>query len=292
METSASKDISYSDKFQGAHPHTPRYFYESYCFSVTGKLAVFFILTGKTTAIQQDANTKPGGRTRREVWLLYLFSNAVQNLIHLHASRVPVVPKPNDDHAVFFRKDGLIHLPAIMQVREHVRHLEPTGLRGSGGKSPASSSQPPHGTPKVPPAPRSLTTEPLTGCHPAGPPPHRASPRGPYPAGAHPAGPPPHGASPRSPRPTGTHPEGQSMRCRQGQARVYQVPTPSPPQERLCPPAKIPRGGAPWNHTPAHHSPTPSPRLQPRTHLCPHRALPLSGPSGRVGLPEAVSAGH
>ena len=35
METSASKDISYSDKFQGAHPHTPRYFCESYCFSVT-----------------------------------------------------------------------------------------------------------------------------------------------------------------------------------------------------------------------------------------------------------------
>ena len=29
------------------------------------------------------------------------------------------------------------------------------------------------------------------------------------------------------------------MRRRQGQARVYQVPTPSPPQERLCPPAKI-----------------------------------------------------
>ena len=149
---------------------------------------MLLILTGKTTAIQQDANTKPGGRTRREVWLVYLFSYAVQNLIHLHASRVPVVPKPNDDHAVFFRKDGLIHLPAVVQVREHVRHLEPTGLRGSGGKSPASSSQLPHGTPKEPPTPRSLTTES----------PHEVSPCGAPTPQSLTTGPLPHGPSPRA----------------------------------------------------------------------------------------------
>ena len=213
METSASKDISYSDKFQGAHPHTPRYFYESYCFSVTGKLAVFFILTGKTTAIQQDANTKPGGRTRREVWLLYLFSNAVQNLIHLHASRVPVVPKPNDDHAVFFRKDGLIHLPAIMQVREHVRHLEPTGLRGSG---PAPPSRP-MALPRNPPPQGASPRSPSRG----------VTLRGPHPTEPHHGAPTPRGLTLRGPHPTEPHHGAPGLRgltprgsrCAAGRAR-------------------------------------------------------------------------
>ena len=57
-------------------------------------------------------------------YLPFLFGDAVQNLVHLHASGVPVVSETNDDHAVLLRKDGLVYLPAIVQMRKHVRHLE------------------------------------------------------------------------------------------------------------------------------------------------------------------------
>lgn len=33
------------------------------------------------------------------------------------------MPEADDHHAVLLRQDGLVHLPAVVQVREHVRHL-------------------------------------------------------------------------------------------------------------------------------------------------------------------------
>lgn len=61
--------------------------------------------------------------------LRYLLSYTVEHLVHLHTGGVPVVSKANDHHAVLLRKDGLIHLPAVVQVWEHIRHLG----GGSGG---------------------------------------------------------------------------------------------------------------------------------------------------------------
>ena len=194
------------------------------------------------------------------------------------------MPKPNDDHAVFFRKDGLIHLPAVVQVREHVRHLEPTGLRGSGGKSPASSSQLPHGTPKEPPTPRSLTTESPHEVSPCGAPTPQSLTTGPLPHGGSPCGAP-------TPRSLTTEPPAHG-----GSPRGAVDAPPAGPGPRLPSSDPEPATGTPLppgqDHTPAHHSPPPPHRFQPRTHLCPHRALPLSGPSGRGALPQGVSAGQ
>lgn len=44
----------------------------------------------------------------------YLLGDAVQHLVHLHARGVPVVPEADDHHAVLFRQDGLVHLPAVV----------------------------------------------------------------------------------------------------------------------------------------------------------------------------------
>ena len=54
--------------------------------------------------------------------VLHLLCAAVQCLIHYHTSRVPVVAEPNDNDSVFFGHDRLVHLPAIVQVLQHVRH--------------------------------------------------------------------------------------------------------------------------------------------------------------------------
>jgi hypothetical protein len=36
--------------------------------------------------------------------------------------RVPVMSEPDDDHTLLFGEDGLVDLPSIRQVWEHVRH--------------------------------------------------------------------------------------------------------------------------------------------------------------------------
>lgn len=56
--------------------------------------------------------------------MAYLFGDAVQNLVHLHARWVPVVSEADDQNSVLLRQDGLVNLPAIVEMREHVRHLE------------------------------------------------------------------------------------------------------------------------------------------------------------------------
>ena len=60
-------------------------------------------------------------------WLLW-DSSPVQDFVHLHAGWIPVVAEADDDHAVFLGQDGLVHLPAIVQMRQHVRHF-PVFLR-------------------------------------------------------------------------------------------------------------------------------------------------------------------
>ncbi|CAN8008174.1 unnamed protein product, partial [Ixodes pacificus] len=51
-----------------------------------------------------------------------LLDNAVEDFVHLHAGGVPVVPEADHHHPVLLRQDGLVHLPAIVEVLEHVRH--------------------------------------------------------------------------------------------------------------------------------------------------------------------------
>lgn len=72
------------------------------------------------------AEAQPAGR---EGPARYLLGDAVQDLVHLHAGGVPVVAEADDDHAVLLREDGLVHLPAVVQVREHVRHGDPSARR-------------------------------------------------------------------------------------------------------------------------------------------------------------------
>lgn len=47
----------------------------------------------------------------------HLFSNAVQNFVHFHACWVPVVPKADHNDPVLLRQNGLIDLPAIVEMR-------------------------------------------------------------------------------------------------------------------------------------------------------------------------------
>ncbi|CAN7949868.1 unnamed protein product, partial [Ixodes pacificus] len=51
-----------------------------------------------------------------------LLDDAVEDLVHLHAGGVPVVAEADHHHPVLLRQDGLVHLPAIVEVLEHVRH--------------------------------------------------------------------------------------------------------------------------------------------------------------------------
>ncbi|TNN38977.1 hypothetical protein EYF80_050853 [Liparis tanakae] len=48
-----------------------------------------------------------------------LFRDAVEDLVHLHACRVPVVPEADHEDPVLFGQDGLVHLPAVVEMREH-----------------------------------------------------------------------------------------------------------------------------------------------------------------------------
>lgn len=46
-----------------------------------------------------------------------LFGDAVQNFVHFHAGRVPVVPKADDNDSVLLGQNGLIDLPAVVEMR-------------------------------------------------------------------------------------------------------------------------------------------------------------------------------
>jgi len=39
-----------------------------------------------------------------------------------HASRVPVVAETYDYNPIFLRQNGLVNLPAVMKVLQHIRH--------------------------------------------------------------------------------------------------------------------------------------------------------------------------
>ncbi|CAN8003102.1 unnamed protein product, partial [Ixodes hexagonus] len=70
----------------------------------------------------RDVHQVDGRKTHHRTLLLYLLYDAVEHLIHLHAGRVPVVAEADHHHPVLLRQDGLVHLPAIVQVLQHVRH--------------------------------------------------------------------------------------------------------------------------------------------------------------------------
>ena len=54
--------------------------------------------------------------------VLDLLCDSEQRLVHLHALGVPVVPEPDHHHTVLLRQDGLVNLPAIVEMGEHERH--------------------------------------------------------------------------------------------------------------------------------------------------------------------------
>lgn len=45
-----------------------------------------------------------------------LFSDAVENFVHFHTRWVPVVSKPDHKNSVLLRQDGLVDLPAVMEM--------------------------------------------------------------------------------------------------------------------------------------------------------------------------------
>ena len=56
--------------------------------------------------------------------VLHLLGNLSKNLILDHAGWVGITPEPNHHHPVFLRYDGLVHLPAVIQMWKKVRHVE------------------------------------------------------------------------------------------------------------------------------------------------------------------------
>jgi hypothetical protein len=46
------------------------------------------------------------------------------DLVHLHAGGVPVVSEAYHYQLLGLGQDGLVHLPAVVQVRQQVRHLK------------------------------------------------------------------------------------------------------------------------------------------------------------------------
>ena len=54
--------------------------------------------------------------------VLQLICNTHEDLVHHHAGLVVVVPEPYDNHPILLGKDGLIHLPSRVQVRQQVTH--------------------------------------------------------------------------------------------------------------------------------------------------------------------------
>ena len=53
-----------------------------------------------------------------------LFGNGEEGLVHLHAVLVPIVAEADEHHFVLLAEDRLVHLPPILQVRQHKRHFE------------------------------------------------------------------------------------------------------------------------------------------------------------------------
>jgi hypothetical protein len=56
--------------------------------------------------------------------VLDLVGDAVEDFILFHALLVPVTAEADDDEAVVFGHDGLVNVPASVEVWEHVRHDE------------------------------------------------------------------------------------------------------------------------------------------------------------------------
>lgn len=54
----------------------------------------------------------------------FLFVHAVQNHIHLHAGRVLIMSRMNEDDVVLLQKGSSVNLPATVQMQEHMKHLE------------------------------------------------------------------------------------------------------------------------------------------------------------------------
>ena len=54
--------------------------------------------------------------------VLDLVADPVECLIHLHAGRVPVVTEADDDHTILLAEDGLVDLPAVVEMAQHIRH--------------------------------------------------------------------------------------------------------------------------------------------------------------------------
>ena len=48
--------------------------------------------------------------------VLDFLRTSVKRFIHDHACGVPVVAEADDDNTIFFGKDGLVHLPAVMEM--------------------------------------------------------------------------------------------------------------------------------------------------------------------------------
>lgn len=46
-----------------------------------------------------------------------LLSDAVENFVHFHACWVPVVTEADHEDSVLLRQDGLVDLPAIVEMR-------------------------------------------------------------------------------------------------------------------------------------------------------------------------------
>ena len=46
-----------------------------------------------------------------------LFSDAVEDFVHFHACWVPIVSEAYHKDPVLFRQDGLVNLPAVMEMR-------------------------------------------------------------------------------------------------------------------------------------------------------------------------------
>jgi len=52
--------------------------------------------------------------------------DAVEDFVLFHAFFVPVAAKPDNDYAVIFGHDGLVDVPAGVEMGEHIRHGEET----------------------------------------------------------------------------------------------------------------------------------------------------------------------
>jgi len=71
---------------------------------------------------QEHARFQWGEGNKHDGKILNLVCDVVERLVHLHARRVPVMAKSNDDGAVLLTQDRLVYGVSRVEVREHVRH--------------------------------------------------------------------------------------------------------------------------------------------------------------------------